>query len=143
MKIIAIAVAFAALASTSNTQPGIADYVINAALFTSNPQEPGSLVAMAKPVIRTVSGRSATMALGDDNGGISLDVMASDLGAGKIGLHVVAETRLSGRAAKSTFDLLTGTGAAPATAVLRDSAGALMLMNGRPLYVALEATRRQ
>ena len=141
MKMTAIVVAFLALASVPNTQQASSEYLINATLFVANPQVPGSLQVLGKPLLRTVSGRAAMMTLGEEKGSISVDVTPSDLGAGKAGLHVVAETRHSGQVATATFDLLTGTGTAPATIVLRDKTGAFMLLDGRPLFVSFEATQ--
>lgn len=144
MKITAIVAAFLALASTANTQPASAEFVINATLLAANPQAPGSIQVLARPTLRTSSGRPATLTLGDDANSISIAVTPSDLGAGKVGLHVAVEARLDGRLASSTFDLLTGQGASAATVALRAATGAFMLdKQGRLQFVTLEATRQQ
>jgi hypothetical protein len=81
------------------------------------------------------------MDLGDPTDGLRLAVTPSDLGAGKIALRIVVESRRGGRVQASTFDLLTGTDASTPTVALRDVTGAFMVDGqGRPLFIELRAT---
>jgi hypothetical protein len=119
-----------------------AQYAISVRLFAVDPANPGAADVIASPQFRTL-GSEVSMNLGDSVNNIRMAITPSDLGAGRVGLKVVVEMRRDGRSAASTFDVLSGAGAAPATIALRDAGGTFVLdAKGRPIFAVIEAQRK-
>src|SRR6185436_5519514 len=131
-----IVVGFVAMTSLSSAQQARTEYVINTHVLAGDPRQASGVETLASPALRMPAGRPATMNLGYVTDGLRLAITPSDLGVGKVALHVVAETRRGERIQASTFDLLTGTDASTPTVALRDGSGAFMLdQQGRPLFM--------
>lgn len=139
-----IGVGVVAVTSVLGAQQAPAQYVINTRILAGNSLQAGSVEALASPTFRVLAGRTASMHLGDDTDGLRLAITPSDLGAGRIALRVVAETRHGGRVQASTFDLLTGPEASTPTVALRDGSGTFVSdKHGRPLFIELQSTIRR
>jgi len=139
-----IVVGFVAMTSLSSAQQATTEYVISMHVLAGNPLQASAAETVASPALRMRAGRPATVNLGYVTDGLRLDIRASDLDAGKVALHVVAETRRGERIQASTFDLLTGTDASTPTVALRDGTGAFMLdKQGRPLFMEFQTSIRR
>jgi hypothetical protein len=133
-----------AMTSLSSAQQATTQYVISTHILAGNSLQASAVETLASPTFRVPAGRPATMNLGDATDGLRLAITPSDLGSGKVGLRVVAETRHGERIQASTFDLLTGTDASTPTVALRDGTGAFMLdKQGRPLFMEFQTSVRR
>ena len=118
-------------------------YLINAKVFAGSPQSRDAVELVASPQLRTVAGREATLDLGEAPNGyrFHLGVTPSDLGAGRVGLRIVATTTVDRRETSAVFDLLTGGDKKAPTVVLRSSSGEFLKdKQGRPLFLEFGAT---
>ena len=133
-----------AVTSLSSAQQATTQYLISTRILAGNLLEAGSVQVLASPTFRVQAGRAGTMDLGDAATGLRVAVTPSDLGAGRVALRVVTETRRNGQVQVSIFDLLTGADTSTPTVALRDSAGAFMSDGqGRPLFVEFQTTVRR
>jgi hypothetical protein len=146
MRVSVIALAVFGLAVVVSAQPAVPHYVVQARLLAGNIQNPQALQTLASPQLRTTAGRSSTMELGEAPNGyrFHLEVTPSDLGEGRVGLRVVAETRDGGRVARTAFDLVSGSNMTAPTVALRDNAGAFMVdKQGRPMFLEFSASAQR
>jgi hypothetical protein len=140
VSVVAVMLLSAALAGAQQQDP--AQFVISVRLFAMDPANPGSADVIASPELRTRGGE-ASLNIGDSANNIRIAIVPSDLGAGRVGLKVLVETRRDGQSATSTFDVLSGTGASPTTIALRDARGTFVLdARGRPIFAVIGATRQ-
>jgi hypothetical protein len=143
MKAGAFVVALVLLSAFAGAPQDQTQFAISVRLFAADPANPGTAEVLASPQFRTLEGREASMNLGDSANNIRMAITPSDLGAGRVGLKVLVETRRNGRSAASTFDVLSGAGASPTTIALRDAGGAFVLDDkGRPVFAVIEATKK-
>ena len=81
------------------------------------------------------------MELGEGPNGhrFHLEVTASDLGDGRVGLRVIAETREGDRSARTAFDVISGRNMTAPTVALRESSGSFITdKQGRPMFLEFE-----
>ena len=146
MRMSVIALVVYGVSAATSAQPSATQYVVQSRLLASNLQSPGTVQLLASPQFRVVAGRPATMELGEAPNGhrFHLEVTASDLGDGRVGLRVVAETGRGDRIARTVFDLISGRNMTAPTVALRESGGSFMTdKQGRPMFLEFEATAQQ
>ena len=139
-----VVVGMLAVASLTSLRQVTTQYLIRVRILAGNPAEAGSVRVLAAPVFRVPAGRPGVMDLGDATNGLRMFVTPTDLGSEKVALRVVVESRRGARIQGTTFDLLSGQGAAFPTVALRDAAGAFIADDqGRQLFVEMETTIRR
>src|SRR5262245_66174490 len=106
---LAIATAFFGLIASASLaqQTAPVEFLITPNVFEASADRATDLVSTGT-LLRTKAGVPATVDLSDEKSGVRLVVVPTDLGSGRVALHVQVTTTRDGRSATSTFDVLAG-----------------------------------